>query len=258
MSAEREKELLSKLLSNTVPAGRRHAYGGHPDQHVEVFGDPASCRAVVVYIHGGYFRQRADLTHARPLAEALAGKGALVVLPEYRRTGGDGGHPRTLEDITAALGFVRSSLGEWGVPAEAAARVVITGHSAGGCLAMSWASHRTAPEVWGRVVALSPITDLVREMEMGLAEGAVLDYMGVDFRKDPAPYLFEDPRSRVALIPEGFDLLLVHGTEDHTVDIGFARQFPAPLLEIAEANHFEVIDPAHPAFRRVAATLLPG
>src|SRR5699024_8411002 len=50
----------------------RHDYGDSPDQFVEVYGDPATASATVVFVHGGYFRPRTDLSHARPLAVSLA------------------------------------------------------------------------------------------------------------------------------------------------------------------------------------------
>ena len=50
----------------------RHAYGDSPEQFVEVYGDPAAASATVIFVHGGYFRPRTDLAHARPLARALA------------------------------------------------------------------------------------------------------------------------------------------------------------------------------------------
>lgn len=258
MPSESEKSLLQELLTNTVSHGERHAYGEEPQQFVETYGNPATCHTVILYIHGGYFRDRIDLTHARPAAEALASERAFVILLEYRRTGGGGGHPRTLEDITAAIAYCEASFADWGIPAEVAAQPVVTGHSAGACLALAWATHQPDRDRPTRLVALSPITDLVREVEMEPAEGAVLAYMGMDFREDPAPYLWEDPRSRIALLPETFIVLSVHGSADEVVNIEFSRQFPAPLQEIPGANHFDLIDPNSSYFPVIVEALLRG
>jgi hypothetical protein len=83
-------------------------YGDHPEHLLDVHLPPARSAAapVVVFVHGGFWRQRFDRTHTRPLAQALAADGWAVVTPEYRRTGGDGGWPTTVEDVGAALAQV--------------------------------------------------------------------------------------------------------------------------------------------------------
>ncbi|RAG67650.1 alpha/beta hydrolase, partial [Burkholderia multivorans] len=116
----------------------RHPYGDDPDQFVEVHGDPATASAVVVFVHGGYFRPSIDFVHAKPLAQALAETGGLCVLVEYGRIGGQ---PRCLDDVTAAISFALDSLEAWGVAAEARDRPVVAGHSPGGGLVLPWASH---------------------------------------------------------------------------------------------------------------------
>lgn len=234
--------------------GVRHEYGTHPDQFVELHGDPHTARSVVVFIHGGYFRERTDLAHARPFASAIAEAGALCVLVEYRRAGGA---PHSLEDVTAAIGFTFESLEEWGVGTLARKQPTVAGHSAGGCLALGWASHlgESGPSI--RLRPLAPITDLFREVELGLADGAVLDYLGVRPQDDLAAYIREDPRTRAVLIPERVDVLSVHGDADATVSIEFSRTFPAPFQEIRGANHSDLVDPESPVAAEVLALLVP-
>lgn len=231
----------------------RHDYGTLPDQFVEVFGDPASASATVIFVHGGYFRQRTDLAHARPMAAALAEAGVLCVLVEYRRAGG---RPNCLDDVTAAIDSVRKSLSAWGVNGQARDNLTISGHSAGGCLVLAWASHLGEDGSKLRLRPLAPITDLFREVADGLGEGGVLDYMGVTPAEDLAAYVREDPRSRALLIPGRVDLVNVHGDADRTVDIGFSRTFPAELVVIPGANHADVVDPQSPYFRFVLDALL--
>src|SRR5699024_11042277 len=89
----------------------RHDYGDGPDQFVEVYGDPAAASATVVFVHGGYFRPRTGLAHARPLAVSLAGSGALVALVDYRLARGQ---PHSLAHVPPALAAVRAALPGWG------------------------------------------------------------------------------------------------------------------------------------------------
>lgn len=244
----------ARMLSAEAGAGARVAYGNLPDQFFEWFGDPHTAGTVVVLIHGGYFRERTTLAYARPMAHALvsrgerAGRGVAVALLEYRRAGGAGGHPRTLEDVETAIARIAEIVD--------GARLVVAGHSAGGSLALSWATHQPedGPEV--RVRPLASVTDLVAEARDGLGDGAVVDYMGASPADDLSRYLEEDPRSRAALIPARLDVLLVHGTEDGTVDVAFSRGFPAARLELEGADHFDLVDPQSPLFDTVAEALL--
>lgn len=257
----REDRHLEALLSaaRTVPVPQeRLAYGTGSDQFIEIYGPDGAARTAthaVFFIHGGYFRDSVSLAHARPLAWALSERGALVGLVEYRRAGGAGGRPRTLDDITTAIETFTQSLATLGLPADARSRLVVSGHSAGGCLALTWASHlpTEGPEIYVR--PLAPVSDLLAEVNRGFADGAVLDYMGVHPEDDHAAYLAEDPRSRAACIPPRVDLQILHGTADATVDIAFTRNFPAARLELSGADHFDLIDPSSSYFPKVAKAL---
>ncbi|TGD32023.1 alpha/beta hydrolase [Brevibacterium sp. S22] len=231
----------------------RHVYGDSPEQFVEVWGDPAAASATVIFVHGGYFRPRTDLSHARPLARALAESGVLVASVEYRRLGGQ---PLLLNDVAAAIESVCAELPRWGVSERARENLVVSGHSAGGCLVLAWASHLPAEGPRIRLRPLAPVTDLLREVEGELGDGAVLDYMGVRPEDDLEAYLRHDPRSRAALIPARVDVHSIHGDADATVDVEFSRVFPAALTELAGANHADVIDPDSPFFPQMRDLLL--
>lgn len=264
------------LVAEAVP-GARVSYGPRPDQFLEWFGDPATADTVVALVHGGYFREQYTLSYMRPMAAALVDKGAgwgstvAVALIEYRRVGGEGGHPHTLEDVEAAVAFASdAAVGD----RSGDVQLVVAGHSAGGSLALSWASrqpegrglreiprepvasHQPEAGLRVRVRPLAAVTDLVAEVRDHLGEGAVLEYMGAGPDVDPGRYLAEDPRSRAALIPSYLDVQLIHGTEDQTVSVSFPRGFPATLWELDGADHFDLVDPLSPYFDEVARRLV--
>ena len=105
------------------------AYGEHPDQVVDFWGE-RDRPLVVVSIHGGYFAAEYDRAVNEPLSRRLVAEGALVANIEYRRAGSCSDPMDSVLDVRAAVGHVVNSV-------KGGARVVVTGHSAGGYLALA-------------------------------------------------------------------------------------------------------------------------
>src|SRR5262245_41245932 len=191
-------------------------YGDLPDQVADVWV-PANVTPVpiVLLFHGGFWRRQWNRLHLRPLASALAGAGYVVVTPEYRRTGApDGGWPGTFDDVRAAV---------VGVPPLVSARtptdgrVLLSGHSAGGQLAL-WAARELAECPSARVmfhtagvVALAPVADLRSAYTLDLDKGAVNALLGGSPDDVPDRYDQTDPLVRV---PAAGRVVVVHGLRD--------------------------------------------
>ena len=221
---------------------------------------------VVVFVHGGFWRQQFDRTHTRPLAQALAADGWAVVTPEYRRTGGDGGWPTTVEDVGAALESVP------GIDAVAPGRldladVTLAGHSAGGHLAM-WHALRPGSAAGVRqAVALAPVADLHEAHARGLGDGAVAELMGGSPDDLPEEYDAANPVRRLtgegAADNEGTagiagitDVTVIHGDQDVQVPVDMSRDLPGvTYVEVPGADHFAVIDPLSAAWPHVRDAL---
>src|SRR5262245_44094903 len=127
------------LTRASPPPPSQIRYGDAPDQVADVWPGPAE-RPLVIFIHGGFWRSEYDRVHARPVCHDLAGSGYGVVSIEFARTGDDhgaarhGGWPATFDDVRQV------------VLEQAAAHpagVVLSGHSAGGHLAL-WAAAELA------------------------------------------------------------------------------------------------------------------
>ncbi|MFF8451754.1 alpha/beta hydrolase family protein [Streptomyces leeuwenhoekii] len=255
------------------------AYGGHPDQVIDFYAPrgtagPGGPAPVVVVLHGGAWRAPYDRRHVSPFAAFLARRGFAVASVEYRRgaegEGGDGRTagrwPDTFDDVAAALdalpGLVRRCL-----PQADVRRTVLTGHSAGGHLAL-WAAARhvlpgTAP--WRTdgppplrgVVALAPIADFALADELGVCGGAVRQLLGGDegFARH-RPYT--DP---ALLLPTGIATTLVQGRTDIDVPQAVAESYAEAAARAGEVvgvtlledvGHFPLIDPAADACAVVA------
>ncbi|WP_150242927.1 alpha/beta hydrolase family protein [Nocardiopsis quinghaiensis] len=236
------------------------AYGDHPSQNVHLWdpvGGTGGPAPVAVLLHGGWWRDRFDAGLMDPLARDLAATGWAVWNVEYRRTGGDGGGwPQTLDDVGRALEFLTVAAAR-GSGRYDLSRVVSVGHSAGGHLALLNALDERTPVT--AVVALAPVTDLERCAGAGLGEGAVGPFLG----QDPSAALYSDS-SPVRRVPLGVPQLVVHGDADQRVPVEHSRDYVAAARaagedvdyrEVAGADHFAVIDPAHAAWQRVRGYL---
>jgi acetyl esterase/lipase len=233
-------------------------YGPDPE-HVANIHRPAREGGpwpVVVVVHGGFWRDRFDRTVMTPLANDLAARGYVAWNVEYRRVGREGGGwPGTLEDVAAAVDALA------GRPEVAPGRVVSLGHSAGGHLALWLASRNDVPVPMTGVVSLAGVADLVRGHAAGLGSGAVADFVGGGPEEYPERYAFASP---AALLPLGVPQLLVHGARDEHVPIDQSRSYgraaraagdEVELLELPAADHFDVVDPEHPAWAAVVEWL---
>jgi acetyl esterase/lipase len=240
-------EDLSILSRGAGPPDLTVTYGADPGQLIEVRvgPEPATRRALVVLIHGGFWRPDIDRAHLRPMAAALAAAGWTVALPEYARVARD--PAPTLADLTAIAGQVAGRVRHHN------GTVVLVGHSAGGHLAL-WATAAGLCPVLAGTLALAPAADLMLAHELGLGNAAVTRFLGADpaSRPDLDPRRMSGPTTATTI---------VHGTADLIVPLALSESYVAAhgrvrLVRVGGAGHFALIDPLAPAWSTVEAELL--
>ena len=229
-------------------------YAEHDDGLVDVHlsAGPTRPRPLVVFVHGGFWRQEYDRRHARPFANALADAGYVVAVPEYRRVGGTGGWPTTAQDVEAAVTATPALLEGIGVPTTA---TTLVGHSAGGQLVLWLASQPHLLPAVKRVVAIAPVGDLRKAAEYGMGSGAVVDLLGGTPEQVPEVYDAADPASRLRH-RLACEVVIVHGDRDEDVPVQSSRDLKARFgwidyRELAGVEHFAVIDPLSAAWTSV-------
>jgi acetyl esterase/lipase len=234
--------------SHKVPPARQIAYGDHPDQVGNLHLPPGDGPwPAVVLVHGGFWRRGWDRTLMTPLARDLAARGLAAWNIEFRRVGQQGGGwPGTLDDAAAALDHVAA------LEEIDATRVVTAGHSAGGHLALWLAGRRLVGPVGA--VSLAGVADLVQGAVANLGNGACQALLGGGPDDVPERYAAASP---AALLPLGVPQLLVHGGRDDIVPPSQSRGYveaaraagdEADLVELPDADHFDVIEPGHAAW----------
>ncbi len=268
----------------TRPAGLPDVvlrWADHADGVAEVWLPPTGFGAapepapLLYAVHGGFWRQRYDRRHLRPLAQALCGLGWAVVVPEYARIGGrhraaglDAPWPLLADDLRTLRRLVPQMLAEVAPGRITADRPVLVGHSAGGLLALWWAldarGGREGPLSQPRhVLALAPVADLARARAERLGDGAVAALLGSDTAPSAAvsgPDIAA--RLRAGEHPEECSLHVLHGTDDVQVPVVHSTDLAADasaldVRVLPDVEHFALIDPLSAAWPDVAAALPP-
>ncbi len=252
-----------------TPGADVTAYGGHPDQFVEVWtpstGSPV--HGTTALIHGGYWRHRYALDLMHPMAAHLAAEGWLTVNIEYRRIeDAHGVWDAMSSDVADALGLAADLAADLALerpgPPTGGGRggqpLIAIGHSAGGHLAL-WGATRER-RIDG-VVALAPVADLAEADRRNLSDGAVRELLGAG--RDALPELYA-AASPAALLPLGVAQLVVHGHADVNVPIDLVETYVAAaeaagdevtLVSPPEVDHFHIIDPTHSVWGAVTTQL---
>ncbi|MGW2225568.1 alpha/beta hydrolase [Streptomyces formicae] len=257
------------------------AYGTHPDQVIDFHAPhggrgPDGSVPLVVLLHGGAWRAPYDRQHVTPFADFLARRGFAVANVEYRRgssipaQGGDGPvagrWPETFDDVAAAFDALPALVRE-ALPSADPRRTVVTGHSAGGHLAL-WAAARhllpddapwrtDRPAALRGVVALAPIADFRVAEELGVCGGAASQLLGGDTRFEERVG-YADP---ALLLPTGIATTVVQGRTDIVVPQAVAEAYAdaaaragevVGLTLLEDVGHFPLIDPGADACAVVA------
>jgi acetyl esterase/lipase len=232
-------------------ASRVHFGPEDPSHFFDVWHEWTPPRALVINIHGGFWRAAYTLEHASHFCKALSKLGLYVCNLEYRRVGDPGGgDPGTFDDVLLGTQRIVEMAGKKGL---SALPLVFTGHSAGGHLALWTAARRKLP--CAGVVAQAPVSDLAEARRLHLGRDAV------DALIKPERIAWA---SLAALLPLGVRQIVVHGADDEIVPISMSREYvrkavaagdDAKLVALAGTGHFEVIDPLAPAFQHVVEAI---
>ena len=213
---------------------------------------------VVVFIHGGCWLSAFDIRHAGQAEQALADAGYAVWSLEYRRIGDSGGGwPGTFLDVAAGVDHLSELARQYPLDLD---RVIASGHSAGGYLAL-WAAARpgipTSSQLYTvgplpihGVLALAPAPNLEALHSAGVCGDVVDRLMGGSPDAHPERY---DVGSPMRLMPVDVPQRLIVGGRDRAWGPSGRAYFElartaggssVTLREAPESGHFELIVPS--------------
>lgn len=252
------------------PADRRIAYGAGENEFGELWlPEGPGPHPVVAMIHGGCWQASIPGTVLQDYAAAdLREHGVAVWNLEYSRIGHeDGAYPGTFQDVAAGIDHLREISGEHDLDLS---RLVFTGHSAGGHLAL-WAAargrvgadsalHAADPLIPNAVITLAGINDLADFRAHGPGRcgepGTVDDLLNGSDGADADP---------AAMLPLGVRQVVVSGEADPIVPPVLGARYAllarsagdgVETVELARAGHFELIDPVAPAWAEIRTILM--
>ena len=249
----------SRALLDRVaaPPDRTVAYGEDPAQVYDV-REPSEALGVtargvtLLVVHGGFWREEYDRTHAGAQAQAFSEEGYHVAVGEYRRTGMPGGGvPGTLDDIATLVAAVRA---DPSLPDP----LVLVGHSAGGHL-VAWAANQPWAAGLAGVVALSGCVDLGAVDLLHLGDDAAQDFLDGEPSETPEAWAAADPMTS---LPPRVPVRLLYGREDAVVPVSVSDDYLARARSLGgdvvryvldNCGHFSLIDPEHASFTHVVA-----
>lgn len=151
--------------SQSLPGARSFIYrrASGRDLRVHVFSPPEEGRAphpAVLMFFGGSWRI-GDVAALVPQARVFARHGYVTVLADYRVACRDGTTPfASVDDARAAYRWLREHAGQWDIDRD---RMILSGGSAGGQLALMTALRAGEEDRPAALVLFNPAVDLVQQ-----------------------------------------------------------------------------------------------
>lgn len=213
---------------------------------------------VLLFIHGGAWVVGSKKEQGRPFLHELVARGWVAVCPNYRLAPG-APWPAQIEDVTAALGWIRDHAAEIGADPS---RIVVAGGSAGGHLAAllaltaedpQWRPNAAPSGDWSvrGCISFYGVLEMTGDRAVWRGHGGGLRHL-LERRVVQQPiagheslYAALNPIARIT--PGAPPFLVVQGRNDTLVDPGVARAFverfrsiaaaPCYLLELPRTQH---------------------
>lgn len=220
------------------------AYGDDPLQVVDLYlPRGAGPHPTAIMVHGGCWQTEiADRTIMNWIAADLARRGIAVWNIDYRGVDRGGGYPGTFQDAAAAADSLRVHAPRYDLDLS---RLVATGHSAGGHLALWLAARPRLPQdsplrtenpiPIHRVISLGGLPDLeeaARPPGSGCGTEVIARISGGRYAETSVP----------RLAPLGVEQVLINGRQDRIIPTAYAEGYARPMRAAGDDVRVRMID----------------
>lgn len=216
-----EADRLTAVTRSEVENELDIAYGNDAKQYLDVYGSTDTRDApIYLFIHGGGFRE-GDRAHYGYIAEPLAVRGVVTVVPSYRLLP-DVSYFDAVEDIRTVIRWIAERFDR---------RILVGGHSAGGILAAFVSGDRTWMEdssVLGGLLSLSVAYDFTSDV----LSGFVRERLGSDAAAASPVLNVRDPVERA--------VVAVGANEEKYIEP--SRTYAEALASAGSASELMVLD----------------
>lgn len=231
------------------------AYGPHERQRLDVYApEDAVAAPVIVFLHGGSWTS-GERAHYRFVGEAIASRGLIAVIPDYRLHP-EARFPDFVEDAALAVRWAYDHADRLGGDPS---RLVVMGHSAGAHTAALLALD-------GGHLAPVGLTPQALAAMIGLAGPYAFDPLEYRATRPIFEHLDDPERARPITFADGDGppMLLLHGEADGTVllantlRLADARRAAGGRVEVRtyrRIGHVPLVLALLPAFRWLAPVL---
>lgn len=241
-------------LSSKADTGEKIAYGENSLQYGHLYlplngkdAKRAEKAPLVIFVHGGCWLNAYGVGHSVALSQALVEEGYAVWAIEYRRTGDEGGGwPGSLNDVLKGVSFAQT-FKEYPIDLN---NVVLTGHSAGGHLALLASAEqrhvfRGGARLRG-VIGLAAIVDVVGYSQgKNSCQAATSTFFAGSAEQKSKAYQLATPTHYT--LPT--ETLLLQGGADEIVEFREAQKSGFEYLIVEEAGHFDWLHPETNAYQ---------
>ena len=219
----------SQVLRAANPGKLDIPYGAGERNRIDLFPASEPGAPCLVFIHGGYW-QRGGRDLISAVANGVRAHGWSAAFPGYTLAP-DADMRRIVGEIMASLDWLQEHGGAHGI----GGRPVVAGHSAGGHLTALAAEHSSAVAAMpiSGVFELGPIRDIYLNEKLQLSDADAAEFSPLRRSVAAKPMAIAYGTAELAALVDDSRALHARRAAAHA---------PGPLLPVARANHFDILD----------------